>query len=157
MAAALAGAAALPAVGSAHSGHASPGGSPATAGQIKHVLLISVDGLHQSDLTWFEQHDPGAPLSQLAEQGADYVHAQTPIPSDSFPGTVAQVTGGDPAVTGVYYDAEYNHNLLPAGTTSCTRGQPLGAPVTFDESIDKDSSSLDAGQGLAGLPQSICR
>jgi hypothetical protein len=147
--AALMGVAALPAVGSAHPG--SPGGP----GQISHVLLISVDGLHQSDLRWFERHHPGATLSQLAEHGAEYTHAQTPVPSDSFPGTVAQVTGGDPAVTGVYYDAEYNHDLLPAGTTSCTPGQPLGAPVTFDESIDKDSTALDAGQGLSGLPDSI--
>jgi Type I phosphodiesterase / nucleotide pyrophosphatase len=68
---------------------------------------------------------------------------------------IGQVTGGDPRVTGVYYDAEYNHDLLAPGTTSCAPGEPTGTPVTFDESIDKDSSSLDAGQGLSGLPGSI--
>lgn len=41
------------------------------------------------------------------------MHAQTPFPSDSFPGTVAQVTGGNPATTGIYHDVSYNHDLLP--------------------------------------------
>ena len=78
----------------------------------------------------------------------------TPIPSDSFPGMVGQVTGGNPRTTGVYYDAEYNHNLLRAGTTSCA-GQPLGAEVNYFEVIDKNPLALDAGQGLTGLPNSI--
>jgi hypothetical protein len=123
---------------------------------IKHVVLISVDGLHQSDLRWYVQNHPGSELATLAGGGAQYVHASTPIPSDSFPGMVGQVTGGNPGTTGVYYDAEYNHNLLPAGTTSCA-GKPLGAEVNYFEIIAKDPLSIDSGQGLSGLPDSVIK
>lgn len=64
------------------------------------------------------------------------------------------MTGGDPGVTGVYYDAEYNHNLLPAGTTSCT-GQKTGAEVNYFEVIASNPLAIDSGQGLSGLPSSI--
>ena len=74
---------------------------------------------------------------------------------------VAQVTGADPGVGGVYYDDEYNHDLLPAGTTNCSTHTALGAAVNFDESLDKNygnggsTLTIDAGEGLAGLPGSI--
>jgi hypothetical protein len=150
----IVGLAALPAAGSAHR-HQPQRPNHGHHHRISHVLLISVDGLHQSDLRWYVRHNPRSELAALVNQGAEYTRAQTPVPSDSFPGMVGQVTGGDPRVTGVYYDAEYNHDLLPPGTSSCSPSSPTGTPVTFDESIDKDSSSLDAGQGLSGLPGSI--
>jgi hypothetical protein len=130
-------------------GHAGSHGGP-----VAHVLLISVDGLHQSDLEWYAQNHPGSELAKLAGGGDEYLHAQTPVPSDSFPGMVGQATGGDPGVTGVYYDVTYNHALLPPGTTSCA-GAQQGTEVAYDESKDLDPSSLDAGQGLSGLPGSI--
>lgn len=74
----------------------------------QHVLLISVDGLHQSDLRWWIRHHPDGVLARIAHTGTQYTNAATPIPSDSFPGLVAQVTGGDPRTTGVYYDDSYN-------------------------------------------------
>src|SRR6266704_3790517 len=67
---------------------------------------------------------------------------------------VAQVTGGNPRSTGYYYDDTWNHNVFPAGTTNCTGPVP-GGEAAYEEAIDKDSDSLDAGQGLAGLPGSI--
>jgi hypothetical protein len=121
----------------------------------KHVLLISVDGLHQSDLAWYVKQHPRSALAKLVRGGVDYSNASAPVPSDSFPGMVAQVTGGDPGTTGVYYDDSYNHALLPAGTTACTPGAPTGTEVTYFEQLDKNLSSLDAGQGLTGLPGSI--
>jgi hypothetical protein len=121
---------------------------------ISHVLLISVDGLHQSDLQWYVTNHPQSELATLTSGGREYSNARTPIPSDSFPGMVGQLTGGNPGTTGVYYDAEYNHNLLPAGTKSCT-GQPTGAEVNYFEIIAKNPLSLDSGQGLPGLPGSI--
>ncbi|HTB69401.1 MAG TPA: alkaline phosphatase family protein [Solirubrobacteraceae bacterium] len=121
---------------------------------IEHVLLISVDGLHQSDVEWYVANHPGSELAKLVGGGAEYARAQTPIPSDSFPGMTAQVTGGNPRTTGIYYDDEYSHAVLPAGTTSC-HGQPTGGEVIYDSPDDQDSTRLDAGQGLAGLPGSI--
>jgi len=120
----------------------------------RHVLLISVDGLHQSDLASYISAHPTSALAGLVARGTSYTHAQTPVPSDSFPGMVAQVTGGNPGTTGVYYDDSFNHALLPAGTTSC-RGVAPGTEVNYTEALDKDPLSLDAGQGLAGLPGSI--
>jgi hypothetical protein len=121
---------------------------------VAHVLLISVDGLHQSDVEWYVSNHPGSELAKLVGGGAEYSQAHTPIPSDSFPGMTAQVTGGNPRTTGIYYDDEYSHAVLPSGTTSC-HGQPTGGEVIYDSPDDKDLTRLDAGQGLAGLPGSI--
>jgi hypothetical protein len=120
----------------------------------QHVLLVSVDGLHQSDLTWYVLHHPHSALAALVSGGMEFTHAQTPVISDSFPGLVGQLTGGDPGVTGVYYDDTFNHALDPAGTTNCATATP-GAEVTYFEQLDRNQASIDAGQGLAGLPGSI--
>ncbi len=122
--------------------------------QIRHVLLLSVDGLHQQDLSWYVQNYPESTLAALVGHGIDYSDALTPIPSDSFPGMIAQVTGGDPGVTGIYYDDTYNHDVFPAGTTKCVGPAP-GAETAYTEADDINQNSLDAGQGLSGLPGSI--
>jgi Type I phosphodiesterase / nucleotide pyrophosphatase len=124
------------------------------ADHVRHVLLISVDGLHQQDLAWYVQNDPNSVLASLVRGGLEYSNASTPFPSDSTPGMVAQVTGGDPGVTGEYYDDTWNHDVFPAGTTNCSGPVP-GGEVAYEEFIDKNSNALDAGQGLAGLPGSI--
>ncbi|WP_223692752.1 alkaline phosphatase family protein [Leifsonia poae] len=121
---------------------------------VKHVLLLSIDGLHQKDLSWYLSQHPNSALAGLVAHGTDYTNAQTPVPSDSFPGMVAQVTGGNPGTTGIYYDDTFNHSLLPAGTTNCTGATP-GAEVAYTEAADKNQASIDAGQGLTGLPASI--
>ena len=122
--------------------------------QIKHVLLISVDGMHQQDLAWYVRSYPHSVLADLDHQGIEYSNALTTIISDSFPATAGLMTGGDPGVTGFYYDDTYNYDLFPAGTTKCA-GSPPGAPVSYDQSIDVNPNRLDAGQGLKGLPGSI--
>ncbi len=38
--------------------------------QVRHVLLISVDGMHQSDLEWYVAHHPNSELAKLAGGGA---------------------------------------------------------------------------------------
>ena len=121
---------------------------------IKHVLLISVDGLHQQDLAWYVHAYPHSVLAGLYARGLDYSSAQTPFPSDSTPGMIAQVTGGNPNTTGLYYDDTYNPALLPPGTTNCA-GAKLGTEVPYMEVSDINLNSLDAGEGLAGLPGSI--
>jgi len=142
--AAVASATALP-------GHGAGGGEPSP---IKHVLLISVDGLHQQDLTWYVQNHPLSTLAALDRRGLEYSNAMTPFPSDSYPGIVGQMTGGDPGVTGIYYDDTWNHDVFPAGTTNCTGPVP-GGEAAYMEAADIDQTRLDAGQGLKGLPGSI--
>ncbi|WP_265567927.1 alkaline phosphatase family protein [Streptomyces hygroscopicus] len=128
--------------------------APQKPAAAKHVLLLSVDGLHQSDLAWYIARHPGSPLARLVNGGVHYSNAHTTTPSDSFPGMTAQVTGGGPGTTGVYYDDTYNHALLPAGTTNCKTAKP-GVEVDLTEDLDKNKASLDAGQGLKNLPGSI--
>jgi hypothetical protein len=120
----------------------------------KHVLLLSVDGLHQKDLDWYVRAHPTSALARLVARGTSYTHAETPVPSDSFPGLVGQLTGGNPGTTGVYYDDTYNRAVFPAGTTNCAAAT-LGGEVAFTEAADKNPLALDAGQGLVGLPGSI--
>jgi Type I phosphodiesterase / nucleotide pyrophosphatase len=116
---------------------------------IKHVLLISVDGLHQSDLQWCITNRACPELAKLTAGGLEFSNAHTVVPSDSDPGGTALMTGGDPRATGVYYDVEYNHDTYEAGTSSCTG--PTGGDVVYDSPDDIDSSRLDAGQGISGL------
>src|SRR5690348_620771 len=130
-----------------------PGGEGHSGG-VRHVLLISVDGLHQQDLTWYVKNYPHSVLATLDHRGVEYSNAQTPFPSDSSPGMVAQVTGGNPRSTGIYYDDTWNHDVFPAGTTNCSGPVP-GGEAAYHEAVDKNSNALDAGQGLAGLPGSI--
>jgi hypothetical protein len=118
------------------------------------VLLISVDGLHQQDLTWYVRTHPQSVLAGLVRHGLEYSAARTPFPSDSFPGLIGQVTGGDPRTTGIYYDDTWNHDVFPAGTTKCSGPVP-GGEAAYTEADDIDLTRLDAGQGLEGLPGSI--
>lgn len=53
---------------------------------VKHVLLISVDGLHAVDLTNYVATHPDSTLAQLSKHGVTYTNNSTSIPSDSFPG-----------------------------------------------------------------------
>ncbi len=121
---------------------------------VRHVLLLSVDGLHQQDLAWYAKTYPGSALARLERRGIEYSKAKTPVPSDSFPGLIGQVTGGDPGVTGIYYDDTWNHSVFPPGTTNCSGPAP-GGEVAYTEADDKNPLSIDAGQGLSGLPGSI--
>jgi hypothetical protein len=152
-AALLAGAAPLAAAAVSHSGAVGGDRRPSA---IKHVLLLSVDGMHQQDLEWYVRQYPRSALADLVRRGVEYNHAVTTIPSDSFPATVALMTGGSPGVTGFYYDDTYNYDVFPAGTKKCA-GPPPGAQVNYDNSIDVNTNRLDAGEGLKGLPGSILK
>ena len=113
-----------------------------------HVLLISIDGMHASDLAGYTARHPDGALARLARGGVTYRQAMAPLISDSFPGLAAQVTGGGPATTGVYYDDSYDRTLFPAG--SACQGQP-GTEVPFASEIDVDAKRADAG-GTVGKP-----
>jgi hypothetical protein len=122
--------------------------------KVKHVLLISVDGLHALDLsTYIENHQQSA-LAQLSRHGITYTNAATSQPSDSFPGLAALVTGGSPITTGFWYDDTYNRALSPPKQTDGL-GNPggacpgkIGTNVAWDEAIDFDLTKLDGGGGI---------
>lgn len=116
------------------------------------MILISVDGLHDSDLNWWTRDHPASNLARIVRGGTHYRNASTPIISDSFPGLVGQITGGDPRTTGVYYDDSWNRALLPGGAP-CTPGQTtgLGAEVFYHEGLAFNMNSIDSGLGIAGL------
>jgi hypothetical protein len=136
--------------------HAGGAGHGRHRSQIRHVLLLSVDGMHQQDLVWYVRRYPRSALADLVRHGIEYSDALSTVPSDSFPATVGLMTGGDPGVTGLYYDDTYNYDVFPPGTKKCV-GRPPGGQVNYDESIDVNPNRLDAGQGLKGLPGSILR
>jgi hypothetical protein len=110
--------------------------------EIRHVLLLSVDGLHETDLARFIERHPESTLAELAEHGVKYTNAHTTTPSDSFPGMVAAVTGATPKTSGVYYDDSYDRTLYAPG--SHCQGNP-GTEIVFDESVDFDDSKLFSG------------
>ena len=113
-----------------------------------HVLLISIDGMHALDLSNYAASHPDGMLARLAKGGAVYRNAMTPLISDSFPGFAAQVTGGGPATTGIYYDDSYDRALFPPG--SDCKGE-AGTEVPFASEIDVDAKRPDAG-GTVGQP-----
>jgi hypothetical protein len=103
-----------------------------------HVLLISVDGLHDSDLQmWVAQH-PESNLADLVDGGTTYDQASTTVPSDSFPGLLAMVTGGTPKSTGVFYDNSYDKSLYPPGS-ACLG--PQGTQALYDETVAKHDAA----------------
>jgi len=105
---------------------------------IRHVLLISVDGLHALDVAKYVAAHPHSALAELASHGTTYSDANTPQNSDSFPGLLALVTGGSPATSGLFYDVSYDRAIFDPTNTTCTGG--AGNMMVFDESIDKYNS-----------------
>jgi Type I phosphodiesterase / nucleotide pyrophosphatase len=121
---------------------------------VKHVLLISVDGLHALDLSNYVATHPDSTLADLSRHGVTYTNNSTSSPSDSFPGLASLVTGGSPVTTGLWYDDTYNRVLSPPALTDGL-GNPggscpgkIGTNVAWDEAVDKDLTRLDGGGGL---------
>src|ERR1700688_5037427 len=103
-------------------------------GKIKHVLLISVDGLHALDVANYVKAHPKSAMAELSEHGITYSNARTPSNSDSFPGLLALLTGGSPVTTGLFYDVSYDRTIYDPTNITCSG--PAGNLMTFDESID---------------------
>jgi Type I phosphodiesterase / nucleotide pyrophosphatase len=135
---------------------------------IRRVLLISIDGMHAVDylncvngISTVNNGKPYCPaLAALGKTGINYVAANTSKPSDSFPGLTAIITGGSPALTGVYYDVAYSRNYdAPAKTTGnglqagpCTPfGTPTGTTTEYEEGIDIDQTKVNGGAPGAAL------
>jgi len=107
--------------------------------KIKHVLLVSVDGLHALDVANYVAAHPNSALAELAGHGITYSNARTPANSDSFPGLLALITGGSPISHGLFYDVSYNRGIFDPTNTTCT-GQ-AGNMQVFDESVDLYNSA----------------
>ena len=116
---------------------------------VRHVLLVSVDGLHAVDTARWTAAHPGSTLAKLARSGVEYADAHTPTPSDSFPGMLALVTGGTPKSTGVYYDDSYDRTLFSPGS-NCT-GNP-GTECTYFEILAQDFTQLFSPLDPGNLP-----
>src|SRR5579884_2120764 len=122
--------------------------------KVRHVLLISVDGLHALDLSNYVASHKDSNLAALSSHGVTYTNNSTSTPSDSFPGLAALVTGGSPTTTGLWYDDTYNRALSPPAQTDGL-GNPggacpgkVGTNVAWDEAVDIDLTRLDGGGGL---------
>jgi Type I phosphodiesterase / nucleotide pyrophosphatase len=143
-------------------------GSGGSSG-VKHVLLISVDGMHAVDLincaNGISGANGGAPycpnIASLKPTGYDYLYAYTSEPSDSFPGLMALMTGGTPRSVGAFYDDAYDRSLDPPATTTgdglagspgaCVPYTvPTGTSTEFDEGIDINQNLLNGGAPGAG-------
>jgi hypothetical protein len=107
--------------------------------KIKHVLLISVDGLHALDVANYVASHEDSALAALASHGITYSNARTPALSDSFPGLLALATGGSPISHGLFYDVSYDRSVFDPTNKTCT-GQ-AGNMMVFDESIDLYNSA----------------
>ena len=107
--------------------------------RVRHVLLISVDGLHALDVANFVASHPNSALAELSRRGITYSNARTPANSDSFPGLLALVTGGSPISHGLFYDVSYDRTIFDPTNTACA-GSP-GNNMVFDESIDRYTSA----------------
>lgn len=125
--------------------------------QYQHVLILSIDGLHGADITDPKLQSDLFNIRSLEQTGVTYTNAFTSKPSDSFPGTMAYLTGASPKTTGVYYDVSYDRQLTAPGGTAAS---PRGTVVPYDESIDKNPDLLSGGGDfsvgsidLAKLPQ----
>ena len=118
----------------------------------KHVLLISVDGMHSVDLTRWVQSHPGGNFAKLTDNGVVYPNAFTTAPSDSYPGMLAQVSGATPKGGGLFYDDSYDRTVYPAAAFYTSQGLTdpgcvgaAGAELTNFEALDK---TFDYGSGL---------
>jgi hypothetical protein len=137
---------------------------------IKHVVLLSIDGMHAVDfyncahgIQGVNGGDPYCPnMAALSRTAINYTGTTTSKPSDSFPGMAALITGGTPKTTGIYYDVAYDRSLdAPAKTTgtglaggSCTPYDvPAGTTTDNDQGIDLDDTKLNGDARGAGLTE----
>jgi hypothetical protein len=132
------------------------------SGKIKHVLLLSIDGMHAVDfyncshgIVGVNDGSPFCPnMAALSQTAINYVNTTSSQPSDSFPGLAALVTGGTPKTTGMYYDVAYDRSLDPPATTTgtglaggtCTPfALPTGTTTDYDQGIEFDDTKLNGG------------
>jgi hypothetical protein len=125
-------------------------------GHIRHVLLLSIDGMHALDFDNCVAAGTCPHLAELRETGVTYTRTSTARPSDSFPGLMALVTGGTPKTVGAFYDVAYDRvlagptidtgNGLPGtGPTGCTVGHVMGYQTEYEEGVELNQNAVNGG------------
>jgi len=124
---------------------------------VRHVLLISIDGMHAVDYENCIASNTCPHLAALGKTGVTYTRTTTSRPSDSFPGLMALVTGGTPKTVGAFYDVAYDRvlappmiatgNGLPGGT--CTPNVINGTQTEYEEGVEFNQSFVN-GIGPGG-------
>src|ERR1700685_3313300 len=134
--------------------------APVVRRYVQHVVLLSIDGMHAVDfyncangIASVNGGDSYCPnLAALGQTGINYVATASSMPSDSFPGIAALVTGGSPKTTGIYYDVAYDRSLAPPATTTgtglaggtCTPyATPPGTTTDYDHGADIEHTQLN--------------
>jgi len=121
--------------------------------RIRHVLLISIDGMHAVDFKNCVASNNCPHLAELGETGVNYTRTSTSRSSDSFPGLMALVTGGTPRTVGAFYDVAYDRVLAPPKVTTgnglaagaCIPGVINGTQTEYEEGDEIDQTKLNGG------------
>ena len=120
---------------------------------VRHVLLISIDGMHAVDYENCLASNTCPTLAALGKMGVNYTRTTTSRPSDSFPGLMALVTGGSPRTVGAFYDVAYDRVLAPPKATTgnglaggnCIQGQINGTQTEYEEGDEFDETLVNGG------------
>jgi Type I phosphodiesterase / nucleotide pyrophosphatase len=120
----------------------------------RHVLLLSIDGMHAVDLQNCSRANTCPNMAALAKSGITYRRTSTSKPSDSFPGLMSIVTGASPALMGVWYDVAYDRVLAPPAADTgngllhgdCVQGIVNGTRTEYEEGVDINQKSLNGFQ-----------
>lgn len=130
---------------------------------IRHVLLLSIDGMHAVDFENCVASGTCPTLAALGRTGVNYTRTTTSRPSDSFPGLMALVTGGSPRTVGAFYDVAYDRvlaapkvhtgNGLPGedqgSQYACRLGQINGTQTEYEEGDEINQLLLNGGNPQA--------
>jgi Type I phosphodiesterase / nucleotide pyrophosphatase len=119
----------------------------------RHVLLISIDGMHAVDYENCVASNSCPHLAALGKTGVNYTRTSASRPSDSFPGLMALVTGGSPRTVGAYYDVAYDRVLAPPKVATgnglpggvCNVNQINGTQTEYEEGNEFDQSKINGG------------
>lgn len=136
--------------------HLNAGPGPGGQGSVRdsrHVLLISIDGMHAVDYENCVAAHTCPTLAVLGKTGVNYTRTTTSRPSDSFPGLMALVTGGTPKTVGAFYDVAYDRVLAPPAKDTgnglvhgnCTPGMLNGTQTEYEEGVEIDQTMVNGG------------
>src|SRR5580704_2542054 len=133
----------------------------------RHVLLISIDGMHAVDYENCVASNTCPTFAALGKTGVNYTRTTTSRPSDSFPGLMALVTGGSPRTVGAFYDVAYDRVLAPPLVTTgnglpgtsdphnspalapCVPGKIYGTETEYEEGDEFNQLLLNGGNPQA--------